>query len=652
MAFCLDFLSKISRLKTFETDLMETSLKRCLTTLDLTLLGIGGMVGAGLYVLTGTVAKDMAGPAVIISFLIAGFASLLAALCYAEFGARVPKTGSAYIYTYVTMGEMWAFLIGWNIILEYLVGGASVARAWSGYFDELLDNRIRNFTYEHITGGPWNQPPFAKYPDLFALVLITIVTIFVALGAKFSAKFNTVFASLNLCVVLFVVCVGLYFADINNWKSEGGFAPYGFSGIMSGAATCFFAYIGFDAIATSGEEAKNPARSIPIAVIVALCVASFAYVGVSTALTLMVPYHSIKPDAALPDAFHQHNLPWAEYIVGVGALCGITTSLMSNMFSLPRCIYAMASDGLLFSFLAKVNARTQVPVIATVVFGIFTGVLAVIFDLEALVEFLSIGTLLAYTIVAASVIVLRYQAKALTVAGPTEGGDRDDFADVSEDGPEKQKSKHSAPGQNANSGDYGKLKKRFENLRFLAQFTPGTVAAFATLMMGIFMFALAAVLAYGSYAVTSAEPWAIVLVILFSFMVITSFTLIILHNQNTASLTFKVPLVPFVPALSMFCNAVLMMKLQYMTWIRFAVWVTVGMILYFTYGIRHSKEARRWDADNRPEVHYFVMPQEVMYTMRGSVELQQPPNRDSHHGDDTSSETSDTRTLLPSGAKE
>ncbi|XP_077998508.1 cationic amino acid transporter 4-like [Glandiceps talaboti] len=637
MAYCLEFLSKISRLKTFENDMLETPLKRCLSTIDLTLLGIGGMVGSGLYVLTGTVAKDTAGPAVIISFLIAGFASLLSALCYAEFGAKIPKTGSAYVYTYVTMGEMWAFLIGWNIILEYLVGGACVSRAWSGYFDELVGFRIRNFTYEHITGGPWHHPPLAEYPDFFSLVLIVIVTLAVALGANFSAKFNTIFASLNLCVVLFVICVGLAFADIDNWKTDGGFAPYGVSGIVSGAATCFYAYIGFDAITTSGEEAKNPAKSIPIAVIIALIVASIAYVGVSTALTLMIPYTDIQPDAALPGAFHQHNLPWAEYIVGVGALCGITTSLLSNMFSLPRCIYAMANDGLLFSFLARLHPRTQVPVLATITFGIFAGILALIFDLEALVEFLSIGTLLAYTIVAAGIIVLRYQPIEIS---ETEDDDNDEIPAEKT----KKKTKSSTTPGDISPQDFGRLKKRFESLRFLMAYKPGTVPAFSTLMMGIFMLALASVVTYGNDAVSKAEAWAIFLLVIFVIIVIISFTVICLHYQNTDIQTFKVPFVPFVPALSMLINAVLMMKLSYMTWIRFVIWVTLGMVLYFAYGIRNSKEARRWTAKNSPEVHYFVMPQESLYTIQGSVELQQPPNK--INTDDTSSDTSDTRNLI------
>ncbi|XP_070560917.1 cationic amino acid transporter 4-like [Ptychodera flava] len=646
MAFCLDFLRKISRLKTFESDVIETSLKRCLNALDLTLIGIGGMVGAGLYVLTGTVAKEMAGPAVFISFIIAGFASLLAAFCYAEFGARVPKAGSAYVYTYVTIGEMWAFLIGWSIILEHLIASASVARAWSGYLDGLLNNRIRNFTYTHVTGGPFHIQFLAPYPDFLAAGLVLVLSVCVALGAKFSAKLNTVLTFINLSVVVFVLCLGFYLADIRNWESDGGFAPFGFSGIISGAAACFYAYVGFDVIATSGEEVKNPARSIPIALIVSLTVVSLAYVGASMTLTLMVPYYAIKPESAFPDAFLKHQMHWAQYIVGVGALGSMTASLLTKLFALPRSIYAMANDGLLFSFLAKVNSITQVPVFATIISGILAGVLAVIFDLQALVEFLSIGTLVAYTIVAASVIVQRYQPHVMRVCISRDGDCDQDHLSGHFQNEENAKEDQNCGNTVTEDKDLGKLKKRFENLRFLASFTPGTVAAFATLMMGIFMLAFAALITHESHAVISGESWVIILVVLFALMVVAWFTLICMHNQNTTASTFKVPFVPFLPALSMFCNSVLMMKLSYLTWIRFTIWITIGVILYFTYGIRKSKEEYRWAAEHNPEVQHIIISRDVRYTMAATVELKNLPDLNNRHGDSVHSESNDARAML------
>ena len=262
-----------SWLKTFtrkkfvdQETLTSTPLRRCLGILDLTFLGIGSTIGAGLYVLTGNVARNIAGPGVVISYFIAAIASILSGLCYAEFGARVPKAGSCYAYSYVTIGELCAFIIGWDLILEYVIGVSSVAKASSSYLDALFDDRIKNFTISAI--GEIHAKGIAKYPDLLAVVLILILTLILLVGIKGTSRFNTLLTALTVFPVFFVVCVGLYYAEIKNWTDN--FAPYGASGIMSGAATCFFAFIGFDVIATTGEEARNPGRGIPISIILTL----------------------------------------------------------------------------------------------------------------------------------------------------------------------------------------------------------------------------------------------------------------------------------------------------------------------------------------------------------------------------------------------
>lgn len=300
---------------------METSLQRCLSTLDLTLLGVGGMVGSGLYVLTGTVAKQMAGPAVIVSFSVAAVASLLAALCYAEFGARVPRTGSAYLFTYVSMGELWAFLIGWNVLLEYLIGGAAVARAWSGYLDSMFSHRIRNFTEDHV--GVWQVPFLAHYPDFLATGIILLASALISCGARISSWLNHVLSAISLVIILFIIIMGFVLAHPHNWSpEEGGFAPFGFSGILAGTATCFFAFVGFDVIAASCEEAQNPKRAVPIAIAISLGLVASAYILVSAVLTLMVPWHSLDPDSALADAFYRRGYSWAGFIVAAGSICG------------------------------------------------------------------------------------------------------------------------------------------------------------------------------------------------------------------------------------------------------------------------------------------------------------------------------------------
>ena len=246
--------------------LTSTQLNRCLSIFDLTVLGIGSTLGVGIYVLAGDVARTNTGPSIVISFAIAAFASILSGLCYGEFGARVPKAGSAYVYSYVAIGELCAFVIGWNLILEYVIGTSSVARGWSAYFDSLFDGRIKNFTISTI--GEVHVKGLAEYLDVLSVLVILGLTIILLFGIKKTSWLNTLFTLINMFVIVFIVCVGAYYAESKNWSD---FAPYGASGILTGAATCFYAFVGFDVIATTGEEARNPSKGIPISIVLALC---------------------------------------------------------------------------------------------------------------------------------------------------------------------------------------------------------------------------------------------------------------------------------------------------------------------------------------------------------------------------------------------
>ncbi|XP_010004803.1 PREDICTED: cationic amino acid transporter 4 [Chaetura pelagica] len=579
------FCQKLSRVKTLEEDMMETSFNRCLSTIDLTLLGIGGMVGSGLYVLTGTVAKEIAGPAVIVSFIIAGFASLLAALCYAEFGARVPKTGSAYMFTYVSVGEIWAFLIGWNVLLEYMIGGAAVARAWSGYLDSIFNHKIKNFTETHV--GAWQVPFLARYPDFLAAAILLVATTFISFGAKVSSWLNHVFSAISMGVILFILIMGFILAQPKNWSAqEGGFAPYGLSGIMAGTATstCFYAFVGFDVIAASSEEARNPQQAVPRAIAFSLGLATGAYILVSVVLTLMVPWHTLDPDSALADAFYRRGYTWAGFLVATGSICAMNTVLLSNLFSLPRIVYAMAEDGLFFQVFSRVHPRTQVPVIGIVVFGLLMALLALVFDLEALVQFLSIGTLLAYTFVAASIIVLRFQQQKLEPREPAAGGrpspearegpsagelkEYESFSDKLQLVDRDKSKEHREPGQ---------LKAAFEPyLEFLSDFYPGEVVTVAVVTLMVSAICLCSILVFGNTHL-HLPTWSYsLLLVLFSLVFLLSLLLIWAHEQQRSTQTFQIPLVPLSPALSIVLNIYLMLKLSYMTWLRFAIWLLLG----------------------------------------------------------------------------
>ncbi|CAH2013747.1 unnamed protein product [Acanthoscelides obtectus] len=392
----------------------DTELARVLTTFDLTALGVGSTLGVGVYVLAGDVAKNTAGPAVIISFLIAALASILAGLCYAEFGARVPKAGSAYVYSYVCVGEFFAFIIGWNLILEYLIGSATVTKAIFLYIDELANRTMTVFFEKNMPLGG-NQ--VSSYADIFSLSLSVIFSVALACGAKESSLVNNVFTLTNIAVVLIVIISGLWKVDVSNWnrsaveangKGQGGFFPYGIKGIIKGAARCFYGFIGFDCIATASEEAKTPQKSIPLGVVLSLLVVFLAYFSMSTVITMILPYYEQDDQAPLAHIYNILGWNVIKYIVSIGAICGLFASLLGAMFPLPRIIYAMASDGLLFKSLGKVHSHFQTPFIGTLIAGGLAGVLACIFELTKLTEMMSIGTLLAYSMVAACVLVLRY----------------------------------------------------------------------------------------------------------------------------------------------------------------------------------------------------------------------------------------------------
>ncbi|XP_030624810.1 probable cationic amino acid transporter [Chanos chanos] len=647
--------SRVLRTKPVESmledsgDLHGTKLARVLTTVDLVSLGVGSCVGTGMYVVAGLVAKEMAGPGVIMSFIFAAVASILSGFCYAEFGVRVPKTtGSAYTYSYVTVGEFVAFFIGWNLILEYLIGTAAGASALSSMFDSLANHTISRYMVNNVGTLNGLGKGEESYPDLLALLIAFIVTVIVAMGVKNSVSFNNVLNVVNLVVWVFMVIAGLFFISGVNWSS-GRFLPYGWSGVMQGAATCFYAFIGFDIIATTGEEAKSPNTSIPYAITASLITCLTAYVSVSVILTLMVPYNLIDGDAPLMEMFAVHGFMAGKYIVAVGAVAGLTVSLLGSLFPMPRVIYAMAGDGLLFRFLAHVSPYTETPVLACAVSGFLAALLALLVSLRDLIEMMSIGTLLAYTLVSVCVLLLRYQPEADDFAclAPDENeparqkiegvlaererdaysptGEAEEYGDCGTKNHPSQKDdemligKSDVSGYQSDSSGYSIGEKGSEagdsdsaltNLlrRVLGPHyytlrirlglpdssdrpTPATGRTVTTCVLVLFIltFLLWSLVIYGMDQASSGAQWALLPLIIIICVVMVILLIIILRQpESPKKLPYMAPCVPFVPTAAMLVNIYLMLKLSSITWVRFVVWCLIGLLIYFGYGMWNS----------------------------------------------------------------
>jgi APA family basic amino acid/polyamine antiporter len=472
----------------------DNRLRRVLGPIQLTSLGVGATIGAGIFVATGAAAHDKAGPALILSYVAAGIACVFAALCYCEFASMVPVAGSAYTYAYATLGEIMAWIIGWDLVLEYAVSSATVTHGVSAYFQDLI-GIAKIHLPRVLTSAPIDFDPnhghwvaTGTWIDLPAVFVTGIATVVLIKGIKESASFNTAMVILKVIIVIFVIVVGAFYVNPANWHP---FAPFGFGGlsffgktilgtrdgageplgVMAGAAIIFFAYIGFDSVSTHAEEARNPRRDVPIGIIVSLVLCTVLYMAVTAVLTGMVPYGKLDINAPVADAFKQLGLTWAQFLISLGAVAGITSVVLVTMLSQARILLAMARDGLLPPFFSAVHERLRTPWKATIVTGLFVGSTAALLPINVLLNLVNIGTLLAFAIVCAAVLIMR-------------------------------------------------------------------------------------------------------------------------RINPEAARPFRTPFVPLVPILGIVACLLLMFSLPVINWLRLAVWLLIGLVIYFSYGRRHSRLAR------------------------------------------------------------
>jgi APA family basic amino acid/polyamine antiporter len=499
------------------------TLERSLGPFQLTALGVGAVIGAGIFVLSG-LGAHYAGPGLMLSFVLSGLGCAFAGLCYAEFAAMIPLAGSAYTYAYATLGELVAWIIGWDLTLEYAMGASTVSSGWSNHFVEMLQIFHIKFplwlAYDHWTAvgvaienvsrqvmasnyaslvpgsqeyikqlGVLKAAPTADVvarahvmlgaPVVFgheiglnlpAFVIALLVTWVLAIGIQESAKFNSTIVVIKVAVVLFVLGLGAHYVHPANWGTDWHqFAPFGFAGIGAGAAYIFFAYIGFDAVSTTAQEAKNPQRDLPIGIIVSLSVCTLLYIGVAAVLTGMVPWQQVSIEAPIARAFLDRGLPWASDIITAGALAGLTSVMLVMLLGQTRVLYAMANDGLLpKKFFAEVHPKYRTPFKNTFLVGTIAAVVGALTPIDDIGKMVNIGTLLAFVIVCVSIIVLR-------------------------------------------------------------------------------------------------------------------------HTDPEKSRPFRTPWVPLVPILGILFNGYMMVKLGELNWIRLFVWLAIGLIVYFTYGQKHSR---------------------------------------------------------------
>ncbi|CAN1132336.1 Cationic amino acid transporter 2, vacuolar [Linum perenne] len=568
-------------------------LAKRLSVIDVVAIGVGATIGAGVYVLVGTVAREQAGPALALSFLIAGIAAALSAFCYAELASRCPSAGSAYHYAYICIGEGAAWLIGWALILEYTLGGSAIARG-------LTPNLALFF------GGQENLPSLLARHSIPALgvvvdpcaaILVIIVTVLLCMGIKESSLAQTVVTMINICGMIFIITAGGYIAFKNGWPGyelDSGYLPFGLNGMLAGSGIVFFSFIGFDVVASTAEEVKNPKRDLPIGMGIALAICCILYMLVSVVVVGLVPYYALDPDTPISSAFASYGMQWAVYIITAGAVTALCASLMGSLLPQPRMFMAMARDGLLPSFFSEIDKHTQVPVKSTIVIGILAAALAFFMDVSQLAGMVSVGTLLAFTAVAVSVLILRYVPpdvvpvpsslyESIDASPLLFGFDVEEVASLKcKESDHGSKGLHHSEGTSLGPKQIGQDDGNHERRRKIAAWSITVVC------IGVL------ILTYSASAEYPPRFLRFTSCIVGGGLLLCGLIILACIAQDNGRHSFghtggfTCPLVPFLPVACILINTYLLVNLGGGTWLRVSVWLLIGMLIYVFYGRNHS----------------------------------------------------------------
>ncbi|KAL9247085.1 hypothetical protein vseg_020553 [Gypsophila vaccaria] len=599
----------------YQQQQQQLQLARVLSVPHLTAIGIGTTIGAGVYILIGTVARECSGPALTLSFLFAGIASGLSAFCYAELASRCPSAGSAYHYSYVCVGEGVAWLIGWSLMLEYTIGGAAIARGVSPNLVLLFGNS--NSLPAFLARQYFST--LGVFVDPCAAILVMIATALLCLGIKESTFAQAIVTTGNVCALIFVVIAGAYLGFKTGWTGyelSRGYFPFGINGVLAGSATVFFSFIGFDAVASTAEEVKNPKRDLPLGIAFSLFICCGLYMLVSVVVVGLVPYYELDPDTPISSAFDSHGMHWAAYIITIGASTALCASLLGSFLPQPRILMAMARDGLLPSFFSDVNARTHVPVKSTIAIGILAAALAFFMDVSELAGMVSVGTLLAFTVVAISVLIIRYvPPNEVPFPSSLQESKGVDFlhhsGDVEVDD-EVNSRKHVGTSKDISQPLLEQGNSSIVRPLILKQSAESSHTPYDEKRRNIAGWTIVAtclgalLLAFGASDIGLSSVPLFTLCAVGAALLISSLIILSCIRQDDGRHNFGhtggfiCPLIPFLPVASVLINVYLLVNLGVATWIRVLIWLMIGVLVYALYGRTHSSLR---DAVYVPAVH-------------------------------------------------